>query len=58
MWYLFEPKFSWFAVVCNAAIVYAGLYFDNMWLLLLNIPLSLIDSFMFSHYFLEEDENE
>lgn len=56
MWFLFEPRFSWFAVICNILVLTIALNFDNMWLILLNIPLSFLDGIMFNHYFMGEDD--
>lgn len=56
MWFFFEPRFSWFSVICNIFVIAIALSFDNMWLILLNIPLSFLDGIMFNYYFVDEDD--
>ena len=53
---LFFPAFTWFFYLCSLLIAGYTQHTNNLWYVLLIIPVGFIDNLMFRYYYDEEDD--
>lgn len=53
---LFEPEISWFYYLSSTFLYGYSVHTNNLWYLLLLIPIIMIDRILFHHYYGDDDE--